>query len=85
MKNYGDLEGPVIRLDLHYSSNDTQPHSKIVKYWSLLFIQYISSFLVKITRLSCFGSENKNVPTFYSFHQQEDNSKGDICYLENIL
>ena len=85
MKNYGDLEGPIIRLDLHYSSNDTQPHSKIVKCWSLLFIQYISSFLVKITRLSFFGSENKNVPTFYSFHQQEDNSKGDICYLENIL
>ena len=46
MKNYGDLEGPVIRLDLHYCSNETQPHSKIVKYWSLLFIQNISSFLV---------------------------------------
>ena len=23
------------------------------------------------TRLSCFGSENKDVPSFYSFHQQE--------------
>ena len=40
MKNYGDLEGPVIRLDLHYSSNDTQSHSKIVKDWSLLFIRF---------------------------------------------
>ena len=28
MKNYGDLEGPVIRLDLHYSSNDTEAEFK---------------------------------------------------------
>ena len=95
-----EISKGFIRLDLHYSSDVTQPHSKIVKYWSLLFILNISSFLigwnqnlpywtvdVKVqqsyrlrytvnredlrTRLSCFGSENKNVPTFYSFHQQE--------------
>ena len=50
------------------------------------------------TRLSCFGCENKNGGHFtrsksknYAKYklktwqeQQEDNSKGDICYLENI-
>ena len=48
--------------------------------------------------MSCFGSESKNGETFYAFHQeeigellsktwqeqQEDHSKDDICYWENI-
>ena len=41
-----EISKGVIRLDLHYSSDDTQPHSKIVKYWSLLFILNITSFLI---------------------------------------
>ena len=48
--------------------------------------------------MSCFGCENKNGGHFFRSkteelgeiivktwqEQQEDNSKGDICYLENI-
>ena len=43
-----EISKGVIRLDLHYSPDVhvTQPHSKIVWYWSLLFILNISSFLI---------------------------------------